>query len=564
MAISPQTDLFLCKCNLQLSNKHQLTFASENAQYDYFHTLPRLEVDNISYVRKDNVIRYPAHIDSLLGYNYCYYQNENYSNKWFYAFIVNMEYVNDNCTNIYIKQDVFQTWQFDLQYLQSFVEREMIDVNQDIPGANLQPESLEIGEPKVAGTASFDELQPAYIIAFSDESFATYNVDQTGHNYNGILSSCGFLLCVNDKALRATLYLINQEGKGDKIVTVFSIPRLALITKIREIEGNDPAVTVYGPVPMNFDYTEPRVTKTLTSTPTSLDGYTPRNQKLRQYPYLYVGFNPANGTSKVFRYEDFTSGTPSFKLCSEINPNPSVYFVPQNYRGQTGDSLSDSVALNGYPTISYKTDFFNSWLAQNSATLQIARERENLTYAENKANTGLGIIGAVGSILGGAESASNQSAANVGGKIIGGMVNAGSMAISSISNEKSHELNVREQMAQVEAQKLVPDSVSLSSSNATLLGYELLDDNIFTRYNIKAEFARKIDKYFDMYGYATNELKVPNINNRPTWNYVKTLACNINGNIPQADLAEIKDMFNSGITLWHNTTNFKNYYANNR
>ena len=133
MAISPQTDLFLCKCNLQLSNSHQLTFPNENTQFDYFHNLPRLEIDNISYLRKDNVIRYPAHIDSLLGYNYCYYQNENYSNKWFYAFIVDMQYVNDNCTNIYIKQDVFQTWQFDLIYLPSFVEREMINVSEDIP-----------------------------------------------------------------------------------------------------------------------------------------------------------------------------------------------------------------------------------------------------------------------------------------------------------------------------------------------------------------------------------------------------------------------------------------------
>lgn len=44
-----------------------------------------------------------------------------------------MEYVNDNCTFIYIKQDVWQTWQFDIQYLQSFVEREMIDVSSDYP-----------------------------------------------------------------------------------------------------------------------------------------------------------------------------------------------------------------------------------------------------------------------------------------------------------------------------------------------------------------------------------------------------------------------------------------------
>lgn len=133
MAIQPQTDLFLLKCPLQLSNKNQLTFPDKNEQFNYFYSLPKLEIDNISYIRKDNYIRYPGHIDSLLEYTYVMYQNENYSSKWFYAFIIGMEYVNDNCTNIYIKQDVWQTWQFDIQYLQSFVEREMIDVSNDVP-----------------------------------------------------------------------------------------------------------------------------------------------------------------------------------------------------------------------------------------------------------------------------------------------------------------------------------------------------------------------------------------------------------------------------------------------
>lgn len=436
-------------------------------------------------------------------------------------------------------------------------------------GANLQPEGLEIGEPKISGTAEFDELEPAYIIAYSGETLdgnnlVGKNINQNGYSYNGICSGITFLLAVNTKALNATLQYLNQSGNADKIVSVFSIPRLALLDKIREIEGNDPSVTIYGVEPMIYNYKESPIFKTLISTPSTIDGYLPKNAKLRTYPYLYLGFNPPNGTSKIFRYEDFANGTPQFKLISEVNPNPTINFIPQNYRGASGDSLSDTVALNGYPTIGYRTDVFNSWLAQNSASLEIARERENLSYSQTKSNQQLGIIGSLGQMLGSADSMSNQSATAIGGNIISGMVSAGQTAISAISNEKSHELNVREQMAQVEAQKLVPDSVSLSSSNATLLGYELIDKNIFTRYNIKSEFARKIDKYFDMFGYSTNELKVPNISNRPTWNYVKTLSANINANIPQSDLAEIKELFNSGITLWHSTSNFKNYYANNR
>lgn len=139
MAVQPNTNLYLLKCTLELSNKHQLTFSAtqsltaKEVQYNYFSSLEKLEVERISYQRKDSMIRYPAHIDSLMEYNYCMYQNDNYGDKWFYAFIVNMEYVNDNMTHIYIKTDVWQTWFNDLTFKQSFVEREMINVSDDLP-----------------------------------------------------------------------------------------------------------------------------------------------------------------------------------------------------------------------------------------------------------------------------------------------------------------------------------------------------------------------------------------------------------------------------------------------
>ena len=61
------------------------------------------------------------------------YQNTHYSSKWFYAFILGMEYVNDNMTRIIITTDPYQTWQFDITFMQSFVEREMIAPNSDVP-----------------------------------------------------------------------------------------------------------------------------------------------------------------------------------------------------------------------------------------------------------------------------------------------------------------------------------------------------------------------------------------------------------------------------------------------
>lgn len=133
MAITPNTNLKLLHVPLQIDYKNQLTFENQDQQFEYFNSLESLEEEHFSYQRKDNVIRFPAHIDSLLQYNYVMYQNENYNSKWFYCFITDMRYLNDNCTEISIETDVYQTWCFDISIKESFVEREMINVLDDVP-----------------------------------------------------------------------------------------------------------------------------------------------------------------------------------------------------------------------------------------------------------------------------------------------------------------------------------------------------------------------------------------------------------------------------------------------
>ena len=143
-AVTPNTEVYLLKCPLELDNQNQLDFATKSAQEAYFKSLPRIYLDEFSYQRKDSIIRVNRHIDTLLEYTYVMYKNDNYSNKWFYAFITGMEYINDNCTYVTIKTDVWQTWQFDLSWKKCFVNRE--HTNDDTIGKNLVPESLETGE----------------------------------------------------------------------------------------------------------------------------------------------------------------------------------------------------------------------------------------------------------------------------------------------------------------------------------------------------------------------------------------------------------------------------------
>ena len=425
-------------------------------------------------------------------------------------------------------------------------------------GANLEPEGFELGEIKINATAEIDDLEPVYIIAYSGDQILNSqggvyeSVGQSGYSYNGVFSSVTFIL-TNEYGFNVIMEFLNSADNSNHVVTVFSVPKLAVKNKLPNDSGG---THTYFVEVMDYDFNQPATSKTLNSRPSSIDGYTPRNKKLLTYPYLYVGFNPYNGSQKIYRYEDFSNATPVFNIMSEINPNPTVAVIPQNYRGASGDSLSDIATITGYPTISYKTDTFNTWLAQNGNILNIQMEQEKFNYNIDMTKKAVDLGTNIGMTAG-----SIATGGLINPSSIGNAINSG---IDMYALSQNHEFYIKNQMAQVEKQKMMPDQVNMGSSNATLMGYEKIDKNIFTRYSISSQFARKIDKFFDMYGYLTNERKLPNLNNRPNWNYVKTIGANIIGNIPQTDLQMIKNIFDNGVTLWHNSSTFLDYSQNNR
>ena len=477
MNITPDTNIRLLKCPIKLDNKNQLTFANVTAQTKYFLSLSHLEVEGSYYQRKDSSIYYPAIYDDLVEYTYVMYQNENYSNKWFYAFITGMEYLNDNTTRISIMTDAFQTWQFALTYKKSFVEREMIGIAADIPGANLVPENLETGEYKIAATANVSGLNPYFVWAYADNSItmieggSSITIPQF-LNPNGIPASCSYIVATSMTGYAYMYQALKVGNQSEKVIAHFTVPSLACNANITRLVSDS-----YSDVYYVSDIAT-ATTKTLLSTPTSLDGYTPKNAKVCQYPYVYVGFNPPQGSSKIYRYENFTSGTPSFKFISEINPNPTVYMIPQNYRGKSGDSTNDSATLNGYPQLASRVDVYNSWVAENSGIINVQQRQ---AYGNMIYDVQGGAFGLIGTI---AESATSKD--------FGGLGNVASSTLNMYKTAFNYDSYIAMTNAQKEKQAMLPDNVSLGGSNATLLGYELMDDNIFTRYNIKYQFAKRI------------------------------------------------------------------------
>lgn len=526
-AITPSTNLKLLKNPNNLSNQNQLTFANATAQYNYFNSLTKLEVDDFTYQRKDYVIRYNACIDDILDYNYCMYQNEAYNDKWFYAFIVNMRYINDNVTEITIKTDVFQSFQFDITYKASFVERE--HVNDDTIGKHTIPEGLELGDYiscKLQPTEP-TAIETCFVVAATEKptglgSYSTFNqLLPIGLYYYGLTDLGG---------VQDLIDIYDTAGQGDAVTSVFVIPK-AFFTSWTTLTG----VTGQISNSIRFDYT---ANYTVTTVNYLGNDYTPVNKKLLTYPYSYLQVSNHSGQIVNYKWENFnmlnvgTTGI-NFKLRGTITPGGSFKLFPVNYNNILNNN-DDTINLGKYPIGAFNNDVYTNWLTQNGVN------------------------------IGGIKL--NAKEAGIAGGLISAAIGVGSLATGNLYGIAQAGAGIGQILGTMQEsyrQSMAPDTVEGNLNTGDVNFVFGLNNFEFKRMSIKNEYAKIIDNFFSMYGYKVNDVKIPNITGRSNWNYVKTIGANIEGLIPEYYLNEIKGLFDAGITLWHTTQYFLDYSRSN-
>lgn len=545
--ITPQTDVYLIKCPLEINDANQLTFANATAQYNYFQSLPKLMVGNdFTYQRKDGVIRVPELIDNLYGYNYVMYRNEGHGTKWFFAYITGMEYLNDAVTAVSIKTDVYQTWMFDLTYKRTFVERE--HVNDDTAGLHTVPEDIETGEYVQNGRSSVINMSPrdfftdhdgtrvtatqglmvvfqvSYLLDNLHPDFASYYPG----GYNGIFSGLYYFGCSSYADALAVIRAYDGDGHGGDIVAIFLAPASFFNGGYKGAITSGSSVYVYQPT-MTLSLTGLCDNVTV-AMPTSLGSYTPKNKKLLCYPWSYLYVTNHTGTDVDFRYEDFYNNTAGFRLGGAMGQGCSIRLSPINYKSPAGtDNGWYSFGLNAakYPVCAWKSDYYTNWVTQNAINIGAG-------LATDVAKAGIGM-------------AASSAFGNPIGAISSGVGLFGSIAgvIGQTYAAQKHPDY---------ANGNVNGSDSLVGSGKYISMFKMC---------VKPEYAKIADDFLSMFGYKVNEVKVPNVTGRRNWNFVKTIGCYIEADIPQEDLQEIKSMFDKGITFWHNPSTFMDYSQNN-
>ena len=519
MYVAPNTVARILK-NVRLDNTYSDTiyFSSKEQQTNYFASKTKYTFNNLTYQRQERRLVIHQTADNMFDCNYLMFQNSAYGNKWFYAFITNIEWLSNETSAIYFEIDDMQTWFFDFYLDTSFVEREHSAT--DAVGDNLIPDNLETGE-----YVADDFVDSGVIRSYSYVVAATFNETYqsvSGGLYSGIYGGLHFNVFDDANSVSDFISQI-PSGKESGIVSIFMIPTAFV---------DENASTGAKSYNVEIDKKVINIWKT----------FTPHNNKIYTYPYNFLYCTNLAGTGTAFPYEYFSSEKCTFIMAGDMSCNPEILLVPKNYKGIVAN-YNEKMSLSGFPQCSWNTDSFKAWLAQ-TAIPSLAG-----------AATG-GIINYMG-----ATNVINATYPEATKKQLARKQNA---MFTQESNLQFGMLSTISGLVAQGYQKwILPPQAHGNSGNSAAVAMGI-KNFAFMHMHIREEFARIIDSYWDKFGYPVRRVKIPSTHNRPHWNYVKTVGCDAHGSIPTTAMSNIKAIHDKGITYWMNGDEVGNYLLDNR
>jgi hypothetical protein len=563
--------------------KHTRWFEYVTEQYDYFNSQTIVyNMGSATYQRIEGrtFVSVNKSIDELWGTNYLMFRNISYSNKWFYAFVTKLEYKNAGTTYVYFEIDVLQTWRFEMNFKPSYVVREHCTLwNEDgTPVINTVDEGLNYGTEY--DTTSVTQFTPndgfKWLVILSKNWLHTVtNNDQLPHP-SVVGSPQPLSVYITPFKDNDTIPpLITSNGNG----MIVSKPTDVLLALYTDTDAVNNIVSLYVTdftgIPSSFsggtftmgDEVEPvqvqggsggsvnllHVTNVIefdTLTYNNGAKYTGYNSvkesKLLMYPYTQLILDDFKGNRVHYKSEYINDNELNILVKGSVGTsNKTSYGIKEYNFNANGlqENASDEYALiNNEPNdIPIITDMLSAYIQGNRNSLQTQKDHI--------------FFNGYMSVLGGAfPLAGSMGERNVlgQGQALTGMLSGAANTVMSIQkiNAKIKDINN------------VPPSITKMGNNTSYTLGNKYNGVYIIKKQIKAEYIKKLEDFFNMYGYKKNEVKIPNFRTRLYWNYVQTSSCMITGNFNNEDLNELKAIFDNGITLWH-TDDVGNYSLEN-
>ena len=489
------------------------------------------ENNNFSFIQ-DGTIQVPTSYENCIKSNYIAFSNPRYSGKVFFAWIKKVTYLNDGNTEIEYEVDSWSTWYFHLDFKTCFVNRE--HVSDDTIGKHTIQENIDVGKIYAESVRVQDMSSQPYVAVLTNY-MPTIN---DGFDYDGIsmynktmFGSKIVIFPLNSALDLANLISFvkraNNDGRIEDIRDMFWIPYsiIDVSTMVQHQFNLGYALYTYYTIP---DTAVPFFEDITFAKPQSFNNYTPKNNKLKCYPYNYLYITNNNGENNILKIEDFSGSNVVLRNMFALSIGGSGILAPRNYKG-VSTNIDESIALGKLPTIQWSSDSYTNWLTQNA----VNEQNNQLRYV--------------------AEQTKNALQLNIGG------------AVETASNF------VLDAMERFYSASLLPQKVS--GTNSGDINFSMNQTN-YEIWHMRPtlEYLKIIDDFFSRFGYKVNEIKVPNISGRQNWNYVEigqNETCAFSKTTgdtnfcPQEDLDKINDYLRKGLTIWSNIDNIGNFTLNN-
>lgn len=544
MAFNPTSTIYLCNVPIDNTYQNQIRFKTVLEQQSYFRRKVVKSFAEYLTVRKtlpdgslQSAVKVNANIDELYNCNYMFYQNEHHSQRWFFAFITKLIYVNEATTEVVFETDVYQTWMLSCEMKMSYVVREHSAT--DGIGDNLVPEKFNY-QDYVYTNINKSNLEDWGYLLISSNICETGESIPRGTFHSGIYQGLYFYYCTDAIFLNDIIESLEKKNT-DCILSIvvvpnFSVSKADINTYLSDIfpivlKGQGYVKKTDSPASEDIDID-------FSSLAFTFDGYSPTNNKLWTSPFFNLLVSNQSGKDVIYNVEDFKDrNAVKFSMYGDISTNPTVMLVPRDYKG-IDKHIDYAIAITNFPQCGFNNDTFKMWLSKNS-------------------------FGVAAGALSGASGLAAGAAALLSG--VGGPMVALGGAVSMISGITG----VLNTMNQVNSASKEANEAKVGSAHNNLLTAMKENHFVFRARMLKAEYAKTIDDFFTMYGYQTNKLKIPNVFDsnvaaRPYFNYLQTVDCNIEGSIPDDDMKILKGIFNKGVTLWNPAVPVGDYAYDNR
>lgn len=592
---------------------------SQNAYFDgLVESLLTFNARDYKFIREGYVSVGRPH-DYLQNCNYLRFKNQDLNGalmiaeKWYYAFITKIEYINDNVTGVYFTIDVLQTWlpHIDYNLNECFIER--MHSESDGVGANLATETVRAYKNKNYEESLYDIMDEGFYVGvlftYQDALFDNFKIadtapDESGYRYSaelgtqmmdGTVSGANLVLFKGDddgidemrKAIKQTTNASWNDKdyiNVEKVLALYMIPAKLINEDILPTLGaGDTFWKWKGKTIPTYRYIsgqphEPLSTglKSAVFTPNfellKIGTYEPKNAKLLTSQYTNYEVTNVEGNTATLEPEGFVRETggsesriiPHFTFISSSLPPQKIGVKCLSYPTDKyyGTKLANDqmFQIGELPGVSLSISTYRDWLVKQTLQKIQAVAPVAFTAASGYASFVSGLE---------AERKIFDQAQVYGYKMPRGFVEM--MYGNELGEARGKQNRAANDVRQSEAKTALnfandvvttPRPVPISAGNGNDMGSALMANNLFKLSFKKVapveEELVRIDNYFTAYGYAQNAIKMPHVKLRNRFTYIKTkgarntpkFSSTNDAGIPAEYMSEINACYNAGIRFW--------------